>query len=104
MKRNTSILSWKIWPMLPTSSRTPRGARGWIGLLATIGLGACALGDTSSVTQDLSPDPCTSIRMPEPADGFTGIPGIPITLTGVATCPADKIPEYQYWYKRYGAA
>ncbi|MEO7733068.1 MAG: DUF4215 domain-containing protein, partial [Kofleriaceae bacterium] len=51
----------------------------------------------------LSPNPCTKVVMTAPAQGFVAPAGVPVVLTGAATCPAGQTPEYQYWVKQFNA-
>jgi len=66
---------------------------------------ACALpaGDGEAIDEVISPNPCTAVKLTAPAQSFTGAVGVPLVLTGTATCPAGQTPEYQYWIKLFGA-
>lgn len=51
----------------------------------------------------LTANPCTAVVLTAPGPGFAAQAGAATTLTGVATCPAGAVPEYQYWTKPVGA-
>lgn len=109
IKSTISVTSVKS--VIPTRSR-----RGWNGTVLSVmnllALAACASddeikdaddGESSAVAAVLSPNPCTEVKLTAPAQNFTGTVGVPIFFTAAATCPAEQIPEYQYWQKLYGA-
>jgi cysteine-rich repeat protein len=79
------------------------GARGGVAFraLGLVALCACAVSQSSDVSQALSANPCTAVRMTAPAQGFIATPGVPVTLTGSATCPVGQTPEYRYWSKQF---
>lgn len=82
------------------------------GVVSILAMSACAVdggsegtddSDTSELAQDLSANPCTAVKMTAPAQNFTGTVGVPLALSATATCPAGQTPEFQYWFKPFGA-
>jgi cysteine-rich repeat protein len=61
-------------------------------------------GESSEVAEVLSPNPCTPVIMTSPPQNFTATVGVPILLSGSATCPVGQTPEYQYWVKPFSSS
>jgi len=85
---------------------------GALGILSMVAICGCGLereraepDEPSEVEQAaLSPNPCTAVTMTLPMQNFTATVGVPVSLTGSATCPVGQTPEYQYWAKLSSAA
>jgi cysteine-rich repeat protein len=85
-----------------------------LGVISVLAASGCAFHDGRELAADaedgggvaelLSPNPCTSVTMTSPTQNFTITRGVPILLTGAATCPTGQTPEYQYWVKLFSAS